>query len=125
MPVDKRDLLEVLKAELAFIENGGYSHPKRSAWRPQLMFQDSPSCLNFDSTQPPAPCNECVLAQLAPKDQQERKLPCRHISLNQQGQTIDSFYRSGTQEELVVAVTQWLKTTIGRLEREKAQAARA
>jgi len=35
---------------------------------------------------------------------------------------MDSFYRTGTQEEWEAAVKKWLKATIGRLERETAQA---
>ena len=124
MATDERDLLNVLRAELAFLEKGGYRHTARAAWRPQFMFQDSPTCLNFDSTQKPRACSECILTQLVPEDSQNRKIPCRYIALNEQGETIDSFYRYGTQEELEAAVGQWLKTTIARLEREKAEGLR-
>lgn len=119
MTNDKRDLLDVLKAELAFVENGGYRHSARTAWRPQLMFQDSPTCLNFDPAQPPKPCSDCVLMQLIPEDLRDKKISCRYIPLSESGETIDSFYRTGTQEELETAVGQWLKTTIARLERER------
>ena len=50
MTKDKRDLLDVLKAELQFLEKGGYRHTARAEWRPQFIFQDSPTCLNFDPT---------------------------------------------------------------------------
>ena len=46
---DKRNLVTVLKAELEFVEKGGYRNISLSAWRPQFIFQDSPTCLNFDS----------------------------------------------------------------------------
>ncbi|HYL62670.1 MAG TPA: hypothetical protein VE077_08610 [Candidatus Methylomirabilis sp.] len=118
----ERGLLEVLRAELKFIEIGGYRHSARATWRPHFMFQDSPTCLNFDPTQPPKPCSDCVLMQLVPENAQSRKVPCRYIPLNELGETIDSFYRTGTQEELEAAVVQWLKTTITRLERESGQA---
>jgi hypothetical protein len=114
---DKRDLVDVLRAELEFLEKGGYRHSARAAWRPHFMFQDSPTCLNFDSTQPPRPCSDCVLMQLVPEDLHAKKVPCRYISLNERGETIDSFYRYGTQEELETAVGQWLKATIQRLEK--------
>jgi hypothetical protein len=124
MTKDKRDLLEVLKAELEFLEKGGYRHTARAPWRPQFMFQDSPTCLNFDPAQQPRLCSECLLMQFVPEDLRSNKIPCRHIPLSDHGETIDSFYRIGTQEELEVAVAQWLKTTIARLEREKAEGMR-
>jgi hypothetical protein len=124
MTNDKRDLLEVLKAELEFVERGGYRHTARAPWRPQFIFQDSPTCLNFDPTQQPRPCSDCLLMQLVPQDLRSKKIPCRYIPLSEHGETIDSFYRTGTQEELEAAVAQWLKTTIARLEREKAEGLR-
>ena len=121
MTNDKRDLLDVLKAELEFLEKGGYRHSARAPWRPQFMFQDSPTCLNFDPTQQPRPCSDCLLTQLVPEDLRSKKIPCRYIPLSEHGETIDSFYRTGTQEELEVAVAQWLRATIARLERERAE----
>lgn len=116
MASDNRDLLSVLKKELEFLEKGGYRHTKRTAWRPQYAFQDSPTCLNFDTTQRPRPCSECILIQLAPSRMHQRKVPCRYIPLSNRGETVDSFYRSGTQEELELALRQWLAATIERLE---------
>ena len=125
MTKDKRDLLDVLKAELEFVENGGYRHTARAAWRPQYIFQDSPTCLNFDPTHPRRPCGDCTLIQLIPEGLRDKKVPWRYIPLSEQGETIDSFYRAGTQQELEAAVGQWLKTTIARLEREKQERLRA
>jgi len=125
MTNDNRDLLEALKAELEFLEKGGYRHTARAQWRPQFIFQDSPTCLNFDSTRPSRPCSDCILMQLVPEDSRSTKIPCRYIPLSEQGETIDSFYQTGTQEELEAAVRQWLRTTIQRLEREKAEGLKA
>jgi hypothetical protein len=119
MAKDKRSLLEVLKAELEFLEKGGYRLTARAAWRPQFVFQDSPTCLNFDSTQQPRPCNECVLMELMPEESAKKRIPCRYIPLNERGETIDSFYRCGTAEELEAALGPWLKLTIQRLEHER------
>ena len=114
-----KDLLTVLKTELEFLKIGGYSQTARAPWRPQFIFQDSPTCLNFDPAEPPRPCTECALIQLVPEDSRNRKVACRYIPLNSHGYTIDFFYRYGTQESLEAALTEWLKTTIARLEREK------
>lgn len=121
MAKDEGRLLDALRAELAFIEKGGYRHTARAAWRPHFIFQDSPTCLNFDPTQPRRPCSDCVLMPLVPENAQSQKMPCRYISLNANGETVDSFYRTGTQEELEAAVVLWLKTTIARLQQESAK----
>ena len=121
MAKDKRDLLDVLKAELAFLEKSGYRITARVPWRPQFLFQDSPTCLNFDPAEPQRPCSDCVLVQLLPEKLRDKKIACRYIPLNEHGETIDNFYRSGTQEELEAAFSGWLKATIARLEQEKAE----
>ena len=59
--------------------------------------------------------------ELVPPDLRNGKIPCRHIPLNAQGETIDSLYRTGTQEELETALTNWLKSMIQKLEHESAQ----
>jgi hypothetical protein len=117
MSKDTRDLLAVLKAELNFIEKGGYRLTARAAWRPQFIFQDSPTCLNFDPAQPQRPCSDCVLMQVVPEEQRRRKIACRYIPLNEKGETIDSFYRYGTREELESTLRAWLRSTIDRLEK--------
>lgn len=116
---DHGDLLTVLRSELEFLEKGGYRTTASAHWRPQFIFQDSPACLNFDPTQPPRSCSECTLMQLVPADSAERKVPCRFIPLNDGGETIDSFYRYGTAEELETAFGEWLRSTIKRLETGK------
>jgi hypothetical protein len=121
MEVERLVLLEALKAELKFLESGGYRPDTRVHWRPKLMFQDSPTCLNFDSAHLRKPCSECVLVRFVPEGLQSKKIPCRYIPLDEQGQTVDSFYSSGTQEELEIVVAQWLKNTIARLERETSE----
>jgi hypothetical protein len=62
--------------------------------------------------------------QLVPEGARSKEIPCRYIPLSERGETVDSFYRTGTQEELDIAVAQWLRTTIDRLQREKAEGLR-
>lgn len=113
---DRKLLLQKLRDELAFIERGGYRETGMRQWRPQFIFEDSPMCLNRDPTQKHVPCSECVLMAFIPPDATERRAPCRYIPLNEKGETIDSFYRFGTHEELEAAVTSWLKHAISELE---------
>ena len=124
MKTDHRNLLDVLKKELEFVEKGGYRHPARAAWRPQFMFQDSPSCLNFESSDHPKPCSDCILSQLLPLEMALRKLPCRYIPLNEQGDTLDLLYRTATEKETEAKFIDWLKTAIARLEQEKTESLR-
>ena len=121
MAHDRQAVLGALRAELAFLENGGYRHPANAAWRPQFMFEDSPTCLNRDPTAPRKSCSECALARFLPEVLEEISSPCRYIPLNDNGETVDSFYRTGTQQELEAAVGRWLKKTIERLEREEVE----
>ncbi|HTV58349.1 MAG TPA: hypothetical protein VMJ93_05710 [Verrucomicrobiae bacterium] len=118
MTSPSNSVLEALRAELAFVENGGYRNAVESSWRPSFIFQDSPICLDRGSAQASRPCAECCLAAFVPEEYRDAKVPCRHIPLNATGETIDSLYRSANDEELEAAVKDWLKVTISRLQRE-------
>jgi hypothetical protein len=115
----KRDLLEVLKLELEFLKGGGYR--KGSSWRPQFIFEDSPTCLNYGDPERKRPCSECVLMSLVPAEFREGKTPCHYISLNDQNDTIQSLHQWSTPEELEAAMSEWLMNTIQKLEIEHAQ----
>jgi hypothetical protein len=115
MAGNTQDLLQVLRAELDFVERGGYRTP-RSHWRPQFIFEDSPTCLNFGDPTRSKPCKDCVLMQLVPPDRQQMEFPCRFIPLNDKDETIDSFYRYATQQELEETLGKWLRATIQNLE---------
>src|SRR2546426_6065234 len=121
MPKDDRDLLEVLKFELQFLERGGYGRSPRTPWRPQFIFEDSPTCMNYHSPDQPQPCSGCILMQLVPHERRGEKVPCRHIPINEAGDTVNSFYCFGTQEELEESLRAWLRATIRRLADERAR----
>lgn len=121
MSDDKRDVLEVLKFELDFLEQGGYGRSVRTPWKATSIFQDSPSCLNFNDPARPNPCNECLLTDFVPRDAREENIPCHFIPLNQQGETVDSMERHAHQLELEETLKTWLRSTIARLERERTQ----
>jgi hypothetical protein len=119
MHKDERDLLDVLKFELGFLEKGSYSHSPRDPWRPQFIFEDSPTCMNYDSKDHPGPCSERVLMQLVPLAFHKAKIPCRHIAFNAEGETLDSMYRYADQSETEIVLANWLRTTIARLEEKR------
>jgi len=116
MEGDKQNLLSALKAELEFLEKGGYRHTSPFSVWPRFIFEDSPTCLNFYAPDRPHPCSECVLIDLVPLDRRDAKIPCRHIPLNEAGETLDNVYRWATAEETETIVANWLKATIRKLE---------
>lgn len=120
MAKDNRDPLEVLKFELEFLEAGGYGRSPRTPRNPTLIFEDSLSCMNYHNKENREPCDDCLLMQFVPAAQRTEEIPCRHIPLNESGQTIDSLYRMGTQVELEDALREWLHAAINRLEEERA-----
>ena len=116
---DRRKLTQILKAELAFLEDGGYRNRPRYPWRPNFVFEDSPTCINYQGHQERKPCHECPLMEFVPADRRETQFPCRHIRLNERGDTVTSFYEWGTEEELETALSAWLGEVIKELESEK------
>jgi hypothetical protein len=120
MHKDERDLLDVLKFELNFLEKGGYGRSVRAPWRPQFVFEDSPTCMNYDSKENKAPCSDCVLMQLVPPEGWSEPIPCRHIPFNAEGETLTSLYAHDDQYETEEVVGKWLRETIAKLETERA-----
>ena len=120
MPKDNRNLLEVLKFELDFLEQGGYGRLPRESWKPRFIFEDSPTCMNFNSKDR-EPCEECLLMTFVPENARAEQVPCTHIPLLPNGETLESLYRTGTQQEIEEALGSWLRMTIRRLEAEKAK----
>lgn len=121
MAKDNRNLLDVLKFELAFLEQGGYGRLPRESWRARFVFEDSPTCMNFNSKDRGS-CSECLLLQFVPENARTKQTPCIHIPLSPGGETLESLYRTGTQQEIEEALGAWLRATIGRLEAEKTKA---
>lgn len=116
---DERDLLEVLKTELEFMNGGGYARLAQRTWRPAFIFEDSPACMNRDYEVNPASCGDCVLMQLVPPEFRSGRFPCRHIPLNAAGETLNSLYRYGDEHEIAEAVKKWLQATIAELQEQR------
>lgn len=122
MQRNDRDLLEVLKFELQFLRDGGYGRSPRTPWKPQLIFEDSPTCMNFNSI---GPCKDCVLIGLVPQEFRGAQIPCHYIPFDESGATLDSLYRTADQQRIEDTVEHWLDATIKRLEAERAVAPRS
>ena len=117
-------MLEILRFELKFLEDGGYGRSPRAPWRPTYVFEDSPTCLNFGDRSRPHPCTECALMQFVPVQHRKETVPCQFIPMTEQGETIEYLYRCGTQLEIEEALKRWLRREIGRIEAELAGSAR-
>lgn len=120
MSKDDRDVLEVLKFELDFIEKGGYGRSVRTPWKATSVFQDAMTCLNFGDPLRTHPCEQCLLMQFVPQERHSEDVPCHHIPLDRAGDTIAMLEDRDRQEGLEDAVKQWLRSTIKRIEADRA-----
>jgi hypothetical protein len=119
MTQGERDLLDLFQFELKFLEDGGYGRSPHTPWRRQTVFEDSPTCPNFGDPTRPHPCTQCLLMRFVPRELRDQVSPCRHIPLTDKGETIDYFYRCGTQLELLKleeALAGWLRKQISRID---------
>jgi hypothetical protein len=116
---DGQKLTDILRAELRFVEEGGYRRRPRFPFRPNFVFEDSPTCFRVrrESEEAATPaCRECQLMAFVPEDSRGKHFPCRHIDLTGNGETVNSFYEYGTEKELEAALKEWLKKKIAELE---------
>ena len=111
-----KELLEKLKFELAFVEDGGYGRSVRTPHQSTSPFQDSLTCLNFGDPLRSHPCAECVLMQYVPESRKGEDVPCHYIPLDQESRTIATLDTAEAEEVL----KRWLRHEITRLEGELA-----
>jgi hypothetical protein len=119
MPKDDRDLLELFKEELDFLEKGGYGRSVRTPWKPTSAFQDSLTCLNFGYPYRAHPCNECHLIDFVPPEKSAETIPCHHIPLNPNGETVETLELEDNQQKVERALKQWLRAKIKVMEEER------
>lgn len=119
---DERDILEVLKAELDYIERGGYGRPVKTPWRPTSVFQDSLTCINFGYPYRAHPCDECFLNDLVPQERRAEAVPCHHIPLDAEGATVEAAELEENQARLEEKVKTWLRAKIEEIEHARSHA---
>jgi len=115
MPGHDIRALETLRVELKFVELGLYRAATPA--RPLSVFEDSPICPRHGA----GSCTSCALIKFVPYALRSELVPCHHIRLNEAHETINSLYRTGTQEELEEALRNWLTDTIKALEEAEGQ----
>ena len=117
MTKDERDILELLKTELDFIEHGGYGRSVRTPWKRTSSFRDSLTCVNYALPEKAHPCSECHLIDFVPREKQREELPCHAIPLNAAGDTVESL--EGNDAKLEQALKDWMRAKIKELEAER------
>jgi hypothetical protein len=119
VPKDDRDILDILKLELDFVENGGYGRSARTPWKRASTFEDSLTCINFGDSLRSRPCEECLLIDFVPEEQKSAPLPCHHIPLTETGTTLDLFEQRKDQVALENALKAWLRKKIAEIEAQR------
>jgi hypothetical protein len=120
MAKDERDILELLKEELDFIEKGGYGRSVRTPWQPKSAFQDSLTCINYGYPYRAHLCTECHLIDFVAPEHQAETVPCHFIKLNAAGETIEDLESEDNQPKLEAALKDWLRAKINEIEAQRA-----
>jgi hypothetical protein len=123
MVTDERDILELLKDELDFIEKGGYGRSVRTPWQSKSAFQDSLTCINYGYPYRAHPCNECHLLEFVSPQHRTEQVPCHFIPLNSDGETIEDLEQQDNEAKLGREVSAWLRARIKEIEEERAEQA--
>lgn len=121
MSTDDRDILEVLQAELDFIEKGGYGRSPRTPQKAKSPFQDSLTCINYTYPEKVHPCSECHLIDFVPNDRRSEEIPCHFIPLNESGETLAQLDAEDDQRKLEEALKAWLRAKIKEIEAAREQ----
>lgn len=114
MSEDHRDVLEILRYQLNFLEQGGYADSKREG-RLRSPFRDTEICLNFDDPLRPHACHECFLHDRVPEESRTENVPCHYIPLDPAGHRMIDFLKAGDKVGLERVLKIWLRRTIDEL----------
>jgi hypothetical protein len=119
MTTDDRDILEVLRAELDFIEKGGYGRSVRTPWQPKASFLDSLTCINYADPEHTSPCTDCQLIDFVPPEKRSEQVPCHFVPLNAKGDTIEELEADDQTAKLEKSLKAWLKAKIQEIEEQR------
>jgi hypothetical protein len=120
---DDREILEILRGEVGFIEKGGYGRSVRTPWQPKSIFQDSLTCINYADPNHTHPCNECRFLDFVSSEHKSEAVPCHFIPLNETGETIAALELEDNEARLERKVKDWLRTRIREIEEERSKPA--
>jgi hypothetical protein len=114
MAKDERDILDLLRSELDFIEKGGYGRSVRTPWKATAPFRESLTCVNYALPEKSHPCSECHLIDFVPAERRSEALPCHAIPLNGAGDTVESLELN--QTKLEDSLKKWMRAKISEIE---------
>jgi hypothetical protein len=110
-----RDVLQILRFELNYLEQGGFERDRVSLGT-ESPFRGTFVCINFDDPLRAHACHECPLYQFVPQERRTKEFPCHHIPLNDSGETVAEFIERQDPVRMVPVLENWLRTTITKLE---------
>ena len=114
-PVEINGILDELKLQRDILRDVGYGRSARAAWKASRLFRDSIICLNLNEAYEKHPCTECVLWAWVPDNHKYENIPCHHIPIDEQGQSIAQLEAAGKSAEAEEALLVWLDATIQKL----------
>jgi hypothetical protein len=115
MSQDSRDVLQILRFELNYLEQGGFDRD-RALHGSESPFRGTFTCINFGDPLQSHACRECLLHQFVPEERQTEEFPCHYIQLSASGETVAELIDKQDPRRMVIALEHWLRTTITRLE---------
>jgi hypothetical protein len=111
------EVLETLRYELNFLEQGGYDRKVSGEGLPS-PFKTGFSCINFGDPLRRHACRECKLYQFVPDKGRNQDVPCHAIQIAPEV-TIANLLGEGDRGRLVTLLEDWLRHTIARLEKDE------
>ena len=120
MAKDERDVVELLKTELDFIEKGGYGRSVRTPWKETSPFRESLTCVNYALPEKALPCSECHLIDFVPAEKHVELVPCHFIPLTESGETVEDLDVEVNQTKMEEALKQWMRRKIEEVEAQRA-----
>ncbi len=117
MKVDRQQVIETLRYELNFLEQGGYDHNVSGDGLPS-PFRTGFSCINFGDPLRRHACHECDLYEFVPEKARTDDTPCHGIEL-EPGVTIGQLLAAGERKRMVTLLERWLREMIARLESDQ------
>jgi hypothetical protein len=115
MSQEMREILQVLRYELNYLEQGGFERDQVAVGATS-PFLESFTCINYGDPLHSHACRECKLFPFVPEDKRNEELPCHFIRLGPNGETMGELIAKGDSRRLVTVLKNWLRATIARME---------
>lgn len=115
MSQNVQDVLQVLRFELNYLEQGGFDRDQ-AILGTESPFLGTFACINFGDPLRAHSCRDCLLQRFVPEDKQTEELPCHHIPISASGETVAELIEKKNLRRMVVNLEDWLKITIADLE---------